>query len=211
MTLFRRLALTAAVILLAGTVPQAWAGPPTEQLKAQIDRVLRVMDAPEYKKEGKQRERRAAVRQIANEIFDFTETARRSLARHWQSRTPAERQEFVALFADLLERSYISKIELYGGERISYQGDTIDDNVAFVRTKLTTKQGVDIPIEYRMLRRGDRWMVYDVVIEGISLVANYRAQFNKIIQTSSYQDLVQRMKTKQEEFEVTHGGEPKRT
>jgi phospholipid transport system substrate-binding protein len=211
MTLLRHLALAVGVILLTGSVPDAWAGPPTDQLKAQIDRVLRVMDAPEYKKEGKQRDRRAAVRQIANEIFDFTETARRSLGRHWQSRTPAERQEFVALFSDLLERSYISKIELYGGERISYQGDTIDGDVAFVRTKLTTKQGTDIPIEYRMLRRGDKWMVYDVVIEGISLIANYRAQFNKIIQTSSYQELVQRMKTKQEEFEVTRGHEPKRT
>jgi phospholipid transport system substrate-binding protein len=211
MTMFRRLALAAAVILLAGAAPQAWAGVPSDQLKAQIDRVLRVMEAPEYKPESKHRERRAAIRQIANEIFDFSETARRSLARHWQSRTPAERQEFVALFADLLERSYISKIELYGGDRISYQGDVVDDDVAFVRTKLTTKQGTDIPIEYRMLRRGDRWMVYDVVIEGISLIANYRAQFNKIIQTSSYQELVQRMKTKQEEFEATHSGEQKRT
>ena len=211
MTLLRRLALTTAVVLLAESAPEAWAGAPTDQLKAQIDRVLRIMDAPEFKKEGKQRDRRTAVRQIANEIFDFTETARRSLGRHWQSRTPAERQEFVALFSDLLERSYISKIELYGGERISYQGDTIDGDVAFVRTKLTTKQGSDIPIEYRMLRRGDNWMVYDVVIEGISLVANYRTQFNKIIQTSSYQELVQRMKNKQEEFEATHGNESKRT
>ncbi|MGH7352983.1 MAG: MlaC/ttg2D family ABC transporter substrate-binding protein [Candidatus Rokuibacteriota bacterium] len=211
MTLFRRLALATAVLLLAGSASQAWAGAPTDQLKAQIDRVLRVMEAPEYKKEGKQRDRRAAVRQIANEIFDFTETARRSLGRHWQSRTPAERQEFVALFSDLLERSYISKIELYGGERISYLGDTIDGDVSFVRTKLTTKHGTDIPIEYRMLRRGDKWMVYDVVIEGISLIANYRTQFNKIIQTSSYQELVQRMKTKQDEFEATHANEPKRT
>ena len=211
MTLLRRLALTTAVVLLAESAPEAWAGAPTDQLKAQIDRVLRIMDAPEFKKEGKQRDRRTAVRQIANEIFDFTETARRSLGRHWQSRTPAERQEFVALFSDLLERSYISRIEFYGGERISYQGDTIDGDLAFVRTKLTTKQGSDIPIEYRMLRRGDKWMVYDVVIEGISLVANYRTQFNKIIQTSSYQELVQRMKTKQEEFEATHGNESKRT
>jgi len=211
MTLLRHLALAAGMIVLAGSVPDAWAGAPTDQLKAQIDRVLRVMDTPEYKKEGKQRDRRAAVRQIANDIFDFAETARRSLGRHWQTRTPAERQEFVALFSDLLERSYISKIELYGGERISYQGDTIDGDVAFVRTKLTTKQGTDIPIEYRMLRRGDKWMVYDVVIEGISLIANYRTQFNKIIQTSSYQELVQRMKTKQDEFEATHNLEPKRT
>jgi phospholipid transport system substrate-binding protein len=210
MTAFRRVVPAVAVLLLAGPASQASAGPPTDQLKVQIDRVLRVVENPEYKKQGKQRDRRAAVRQIASEIFDFGETARRSLGRHWQARTPAERQQFVTLFTDLLERSYISKIELYGGERIAYNGDTVDGEVAFVRTRLTTKQGTDIPIEYRMLRRGDRWMVYDVVIEGISLIANYRTQFNKIIQTSSYEELVRRMKDKQEEFEAAHGIEPKR-
>src|SRR4030067_256681 len=113
---------------------------------------------------------------------------------------PAERAEFVELFADLLERSYISKIEVYGGERIQYVGETIDGDRASVRTKNTTKQGSDIPIEYRLLHRGGRWLVYDVVIEGVSLVANYRTQFNKIITTSSYKELVKKMRTKQEEF-----------
>jgi phospholipid transport system substrate-binding protein len=180
------------------------AGPPTDQLKAQIDRVLRILEDPEMKKDGKVLERRSAVRKIANEIFDFGETARRSLGRHWVQRTPAERQEFVALFSDLLERSYISKIELYGGEKISYGGDRIEGDFATVRSTLVTKHGTEIPIEYRMLRRGDRWMVYDVIIEGVSLIANYRTQFNKIISTSSYQELVRRMKTKQEEFEAEH-------
>jgi phospholipid transport system substrate-binding protein len=189
--------LAAACVLLLGA-PRAWAGAPTDQLRAHIERVIKVLDDPEVKKDGKLR--RAAVRRIANEIFDFGETAKRSLARHWAPRTAAERAEFVQLFADLLERSYISKIELYGGEKIQYLGETIDGDLANVRTRLVTKQETEVPVEYRMLRRGDRWLVYDVVIEGISLVANYRAQFNKIITTSSYQELVRKMRTKQEEL-----------
>jgi phospholipid transport system substrate-binding protein len=191
-------ALLLALVLSAVTASPATAGAPSDQLKAQIDRVLKTLDDLELKREGRARERRAAVRKIANDIFDFGETARRSLGRHWQPRTAAERDEFVQLFADLLERSYISKVELYGGEKIQYLGDTIDGHQAKAQTKLLTKGGSDIPIEYRMHRKGDRWLVYDVIIEGVSLIANYRTQFNKIIQTASYQDLVKKMKAKQE-------------
>ncbi len=200
MAVARRGLMLAAGVLLLLAPTRAWAGAPTDRLKAEIDRVLEVLEDPELKKPGKVRERRAAVRRIADGIFDFGETAKRSLARHWAARTPAEREEFVRLFADLLERSYLSRIELYGGERISYLGETLDGDQAMVHTKLVTKGGSEIPVDYRMLRRGDRWLVYDVVIEGISLIANYRAQFNKIITTSSYQELVRRMKTKQDEF-----------
>jgi len=175
----------------------ARAGQPTDQLRVEIDRVL---DDPELKREGRARERRVEIRRIANGIFDFEETARRSLARHWAPRTPAERDEFVQLFADLLERSYLSKIELYGGERIAYVGETIDGDTPIVKTKITTRQGTEIPVDYRMHKRGDRWLVYDVIIEGVSLVANYRVQFNKIITTSSYAELVKKMRDKQEEF-----------
>jgi len=187
----------ATVLALLLVALPARAGEPTDQLRAQIDRVIKVLEDPEL------------IRKVANDIFDFGETARRSLARHWAQRTAAEREEFVQLLADLLERSYISKIEAYGGEKITYVGETIDGDQATVRTKLTTKEGTDIPVDYRMLKRGDKWLVYDVIIEGVSLVANYRAQFNKIILTSSYQALVKKMRTKQEEL---YGGErPKRT
>jgi phospholipid transport system substrate-binding protein len=199
-SLHRRVALVLGLLVSVIIVLPAVAGPPSDQLKSQIDRVLKTLDDPELKKEGRGKERRTAVRKIANDIFDFNETARRSLGRHWQARTPAERDEFVQLFSDLLERSYISKVELYGGEKIQYVGDTIDSDQAKVQTKLLTKGGSDIPIEYRMSRKGDRWLVYDVIIEGVSLVANYRTQFNKIIQTSSYQELVKKMKSKQEEL-----------
>ena len=197
--LTRALVLAAALSLVVGPNP-AWAGAPTDQLRAQIDRTVKILDDPELKKDGKQRERRGAVRQVANDIFDFSETAKRSLARHWAPRTPAEREEFVQLFTDLLERSYISKIELYGGEKIRFVGEAVDTDGAVVRTRLVTKQGTEIPIDYRMLSRGDKWLVYDVLIEGVSLISNYRTQFNKIITTSSYQELVKRMKSKQEEF-----------
>jgi len=186
-------------LLLAGTPVRA--GQPTEQLRVEIEQVIKVLDDSELKKDGNANARRAAVRRIANEIFDFGETAKRSLARHWTPRTPAEREEFVRLFADLLERSYISRIELYGGEKIAYVGETIDGDQAVVRTRLVTRQGTEIPVEYRMHLRDGKWLVYDVVIEGVSLIANYRAQFNKIITTSSYEELVKKMKTRQEEFQ----------
>ncbi len=200
--------------LFALLVAQAWAGAPTDQLKGAIDKVLNILGNPALKADGKVKERQATVRKVANDIFDFAETAKRSLARHWQNRTNEEREEFIKLFGDLLERSYISKIERYGGEKINYVGESVDGDVATVRTALTTKQGSEVPIEYRMLRRGDRWLVYDVIIEGVSLISNYRTQFNKIIQTSSYQELVKKMKAKQDEFvfeeETKAKGAPKK-
>jgi phospholipid transport system substrate-binding protein len=200
---WRRLVLLLPLTLLAGLAvrpaPLA-AGPPTDHLRSRIDEVVRLLDDPQLKPEARARERRAAVRRIADEIFDFAETAKRSLGRHWQARTPAEREEFVQLFTDLLERAYLSKIELYNGENISYVGESIEGDSAVVRTKITTRQGTEVPVDYRMLSKGDRWLVYDVNIEGVSLIANYRTQFNKIIQTSSYQELVRKMKAKQEEF-----------
>ncbi|MBI2206597.1 MAG: ABC transporter substrate-binding protein [Candidatus Rokubacteria bacterium] len=188
------------VFALSGVGDPAWAGAPTEHLRLQVERVIKTLDDPELKKESRARERRQAVRKIADDIFDFTETAKRSLGRHWANRSAAEREEFVRLFTDLLERSYLSKIETYGGEKVHYGGDAVDGDVATVKTRIATKGGTEIPIDYKMLKRGDRWLVYDVAIEGVSLVANYRTQFNKIIQTSSYQELVKKLKTKQEEF-----------
>jgi phospholipid transport system substrate-binding protein len=208
---YRRPLAIAAVLGATLVAGAAFAGPPTEQLKSEIDRVVKTLDDPNLKGDAKTVERRSRVRSIANNIFDWAETARRSLARHWQPLSDGQREEFVKLFGDLLERSYISKIELYGGERILYVGESIDGNQAAVRTKITTKQGTDVPIEYRMIRRGDRWLVYDVVIESVSLVSNYRTQFNKIIQTSSYQELVKKMKTKQEEFQYEESTRQKRT
>ena len=202
--------LTTAVALTLVTllaVPQAGAGAPTDQLKTQVDRVLKLMDDPALK--DKPKDKRAAVRKVADDIFDFGETAKRSLGRHWADRTQAERDEFVKLFGDLLERSYISKIEVYGGEKIQYMSDKIEGDQASVMSKLLTKTNTEVPIEYRMLKKGERWLVYDVIIEGVSLVSNYRTQFNKIIQTSSYAELVKKMKSRQDEMgSVTAAARP---
>jgi len=196
----RRSGFIVAGFLLLFVVHDASGGPPTDQLKSSIDTVIRILEAPALKGPGKLRERRAAIRKVANDAFDFTEIAKRALGRHWQGRTDKEREEFVGLFADLLERAYISKIELYGGEKIQYGREQLDGDFTTVSTKITTKQGQEVPVDYRMLRRGDRWLVYDVAVEGVSLVSNYRSQFSQIIQASSYEELVKRMKAKDEEF-----------
>jgi phospholipid transport system substrate-binding protein len=121
------------------------------------------------------------------------------MAQHWRSLTEAQRKEFVGLFSDLLERAYMSKIELYRGEQIQYPAERIEGDFAIVSTRLITKKGTEVPIDYRMLKRGDRWRIYDVSIEGVSLVANYRTQFNNVIRTSSYDELLRKLRSRAEE------------
>ena len=190
------------ILVLAGLfalfAAQAWAGPPTEHLRNSIDKIIPILQDPALKADGKVQERRAAVRAAATEIFDFAESARRCLGRHWENRTDQERAEFTRLFQDLLERTYISKLESYGGEQITYTGESVNGDLATVKTTIITKKGSEFPVDYHILRRGDRWLVYDIFIDGVSFIANYRAQFNKIIQTSSYEELVRKIKTKQE-------------
>jgi len=134
------------IVALLAAVQPAWAGPPTEQLRGHVERVIKVLEDPELKREGRQAERREAIRHLANEIFDFTETTRRSLGQHWQTRTPAEREQFVKLYADVLERSYIGKIEHYSGERIVFVGESVEREQATVRTRLVTKAAVSGPL-----------------------------------------------------------------
>ena len=202
-------AMAVAAVLVGGD--PAWAGVPTEQLRGRIDRVLKILD-PESKQDGRSEERRAAIRKIAHETFDFREISQRSLARHWQGRTPAERDEFVQLFADVLERSYINQIEQYsGGEKIQYLGDAIDGDQAYVRTKIVTRQGTEVPVDYRMHKVGERWLVYDVSVEGVSLVSNYRAQFDRIIRSSSYKQLAEKLKAKKDEAREGDAVSVKRT
>jgi phospholipid transport system substrate-binding protein len=193
---FVRRAGVALALLVAGVTPAAFAGPATDQIKPQIDRVIATLENPALKGDGKTEERRQVLRGITDGVFDWTEMAKRSLGRHWAGRTPAEQQEFVALFRELLERAYVGKIERYAGEPIAYVGEVVDGDVITVRTKITTRQNQEVPIDYRMFRDGDRWRVYDVLIESISLVNNYRTQFDGIIKTSSYEELVKRLKAR---------------
>jgi phospholipid transport system substrate-binding protein len=195
-----RRTLTGVVAVPLFLVTPAIAGEPTDQLKSSIDQVIKVLEDPALKSDGSTQKRRAAIREVAGQTFDFGEAAKRSLGKHWQGLSEQEREEFTGLFADLLERGYVARIEEYSGEKIVYSGDNIDAGAATVKTKFTMKNGTEIPVDYRMLRKGERWRVYDVAVEGLSLVGNYRGQFNKIIETSSYQDLVKRMKTRSEGF-----------
>ena len=190
----------AGVLVVGLSSAPAAAGVPTDQLKGAVERVLKTLDDPALKGDARVGDRRVAVRKIANEIFDFGEIAKRSMARHWQPLSEAQRTEFVGLFADLLERSYISKIETYGGEKIQYTAERADGDFATVSTRIVTKNGTEVPVDYRMIKRADRWLVYDVSIEGVSLVSSYRTQFNKIIQTTSYNGLVSKLRNKQDEL-----------
>ena len=194
MNVFRKFGLV-GLVLLAVAAP-ARAGAPTDQVRQYTDQVLKLLDDPGVQSADK----RAAVRKVAVEIFDVQETAKRALGRHWQARTPAEREEFVQLFADLLERTYINKIDLYRGEKVVYANEAVDGEYATVRVRVLSKQRGEIPVDAKMVRRGDRWLIYDIAVENISLIANYRAQFDRIIRTASYQDLVNRLKVKKEEF-----------
>jgi phospholipid transport system substrate-binding protein len=184
-----------AVFLQGLAIPDAVAGVPTDQLRVSVDQALKTL-ADGGAKRDQPRERRAALR---------------SLGMHWQQRTPAEREEFVRLFADLLDRSYMSKIELYDGEKIAWLGDTIEGDQAIVRTKILNKFGTEIPVNYKMLRRdgGDRWKVYDVEIESVSLVANYRTQINNLMRRSSYAEVVRTLKSKASEPETEAMASPK--
>jgi phospholipid transport system substrate-binding protein len=181
------------------SVHGAWAGPPTDQLRDGVDRVVKILRDPELRGDKRTDERRAAISTAADEIFDFAETAKRSLGQHWAQRTPAERAEFVRLFTELVQRTYISKVDQYNSE-MTFRGDTVDGDQAVVRTTLLLNKGGAMALDYRMHHPRDRWQVYDLNIDGISLVANYRGQFNKIIRTSSYEALVTTLKSHQAAF-----------
>lgn len=187
----------AVVVALVLHVPHAEAGPPTDQLRQHVDEVIRVLDDASLKTQPTQR--RAAVRKVAEKIFDYPDTARRALGPHWNARTPEEQKEFVAIFADLLGRAYWSKIDQYQGEKVRFTNEALNGDQATVKTTLVTPRGTSIPVDYRMHLTNGRWLVYDVTIEGVSLVANYRTQFNKVIQTESYPVLVQKLRAKQAE------------
>ena len=181
--------------LSALAVGPTWAGEPTAQLRVQIGRVLEVLDNENIPRD----ERRAAVRTIVGEIFDVKEISKRALGHHWHERTPVEQREFVQLFGDLLERACFSKLELYGGQRVIFLGDSIDDDLATVRTKIVSKDDTEFYVDYRMRLAGHRWVAYDVTIANLSLIANYRSQFNTIIRKASYGELVKQLRARQDE------------
>jgi phospholipid transport system substrate-binding protein len=178
----------------------AWAGAPTDQLREGIDQVFKILRDPAMAGDTNATRRRSAILTAAGNIFDFTEMAKRTLGQHWTARTPAERSQFVALFTELIQHSYISKVDQHGGAKMVFRGETVDGDHAAVRTMIPLSNGSEMPLEYRMYNADARWRVYDLSIDGISLVSNYRAQFNKVIRIASYDTLVTKLRSHQTEF-----------
>ena len=172
------------------------AGVPTEQVRGTVDQVIAILADPSLKTESKQKERRDQLRRVIFARFDFAEMARRSLGPEWRRRTATEQQEFINLFTDLLQDSYIGTIESYSGDKVGYTRELQEKDNAEVQTTLTTKGESAYSINYRLRLVDKDWKVYDVVIENISVVNNYRSQFSRVISKSSYEELVRAMKEK---------------
>jgi len=182
------------LVFAAGDV---FAGLPTDQLKASIDKVLNVLNDKTLKAPAMKAQRREVLMNLSTEVFDWNEMSKRSLGIYWKDRTPDEQKEFVKLFTVLLENTYMDKIESYSGEKILYSKEAVEDQYALVETKIITKQDTEVAVNYWMLNKSGRWFVYDISVEGISLVKNYRTQFNEIMARSSYQELLKKLKEKQ--------------
>jgi phospholipid transport system substrate-binding protein len=172
------------------------AGAPTDQLRETADKVVAVLKDPNLKSEAKKEERRNELRQVIYARFDYDDMARSSLGAYWRRRTPEEQQDFVKTFKELLEKSYADKIESYNGEKVAYTKEVQDKDHAEVNTKVVTNKGEEFSLNYKLHLVNREWKVYDMVIENISMVNNYRSQFNRILTTSSYDELIRRMKEK---------------
>ncbi len=200
-----RLGAVLGLLCLLGPLSHAEAGEPLEKIRSTINEVLAILADEALQAPERQEERRQKIRQIVLNRFGFAEMARRALGRHWRKLSPAQQKEFVPLFSDLLERSYINKIESYGSSsdvEILYTKETVTpEGYAMVRTEVVNEQDLNFEIEYRLLKRDEDWQVYDIVIEDVSLVNNYRTQFNKIISQESYPALVKKLKLKLEQEE----------
>jgi phospholipid transport system substrate-binding protein len=185
------------VVLVLAIVPSsASAGVPTEQIKETTDKIISILTDPELKGPSQAEKRRALIRKTVDERFDWQEMSRRSLGHHWAKLGDEERKSFVNLFSQLLERTYMEKVEDYSGEKVSYLGDTVDGDYATVEMKVLTSKSVEIPVVNKAKKKGEAWMIYDVSIEGVSLVNNYRTQFNSILSKSSFSELLAKLREK---------------
>lgn len=185
-----------AILIMSLTVTGAMAAEPLEVAKQVIGQALDILNNPAYAGPAHQEERRHLVKQIVDRRFDYREMAKRSLGPTWSKLNNSQRDEFVRLFAELLEASYSDKIDRYAKHvKIEYVGQSLDDGYAEVRT-VVVRPNDRIPLTYRLFNAPGSWMVYDVVIEGVSLVSNYRSQFARVIHESSYPELVRRLRTK---------------
>lgn len=180
-------------------VSPVFAGPPTDSMKGTIDEVLRIIRDKELKQAAKAEERRSQLEKVVAERFDYQEMSRRALGAPWNQLSDKEKQEFVSLFQTLLTNSYAEKVETYSGEGVQYLNERTEKDYAEVRTKILSGK-TEIPLDYRLINRGTDWRVYDVVVDGVSLVNNYRGQFTKILRASSYPDLVDQLRKKSDKL-----------
>jgi phospholipid transport system substrate-binding protein len=172
----------------------------TDEVKKTVDEIVTIVSNKELKKPQNEAKRRQALKAAIGSIFDYEEMAKRSLATHWNERSPSERKEFVNLFTTLLENSYAGKIESYNQEKIIYLKESVEGEYAEVKSKVVTLKRDEYSLDYRLMDKGGKWTVYDVVIEGVSLVSNYRSQFNKIINSQGYGELLKKMSAKSKEI-----------
>lgn len=185
------LLLIAVLIEPLGTCPSARAAGATDYIRARVERIYDLLGSSGT---AAAPDRQAAARKTLDEMFDWTEMGKRSLGQYWQERTPAQRTEFVELFATLFQRTYLSRIELADREKFQYLGETVDGDSAIVKTVVVTQKGRQIPVDYIARRAGGQWRVHDLSVGGTSLINNYRAQFTTLIARSSYQDLIQKLR-----------------
>jgi phospholipid transport system substrate-binding protein len=194
------IAFLAALVVGSSVVP-GYAGAPTEAMKATVDEVLRIVRDPDLKQKNKSDERRHQLENVVSARFDYTEMSRRALGAPWNQLTDQQKQEFVDLFRTLLTNSYADKIETYSGEGVEYLNERMEKEYAEVRTKVLSGK-TEIPLDYRLINKAEDWRVYDVVVDNISLVNNYRGQFTKILRASSYSDLVDQLRKKSEKLKA---------
>jgi phospholipid transport system substrate-binding protein len=193
----------ACLLLLLGavTVQSAVAGGATDAMKSTIDEVLKIIQDKELKQPGRSEERRRRLEQVVGDRFDYQEMSRRAMGAPWNTLSDKDKEEFVALFRTLLTNSYADKVESYSGEGVQYINERTEKDYAEVRTKVLTGK-IEIPLDYRLLNKGNDWRVYDVVVDGVSLVNNYRGQFSKILRSSTYADLVDQLRKKSDKIKA---------
>ena len=165
-------------------------------VKGAADRAVQVLKDPKLLPKDKRKERVDRLKEVLEPIFDFEEMAKRSLGPHWRRRTPAEQQEFVKIFQEFIEKVYSDKIDLYEGEKIVFGKETLDQDFAQVESNVINNKGESFSIVYRLRRADGKWKVYDAVVENISFINNYRSQFDRVINSSSYEELVKKLKEK---------------
>jgi phospholipid transport system substrate-binding protein len=196
-------------LFLGGIAVPAVAGEPTDQLKQAIDKVLAIVTDPALKGPDHEAERRKLIRIAAEGRFDWPAMARSAMGIYWRDRTPAEKKEFTRLFTDLIESAYMGKIEGYSGEKIRYLGDSTDNGYGTVKTRIADKEGRKIPVTYWVKEENGQWLIYDISIEAVSLVYNYRSQIADIMSKSSYANLIKILKERvatQSESGTKEGG-----